>query len=118
MLVSTGSSSVSADDLGIDASNLLPGQPALLFAGDNALNGGDGLPFGDGLRCVGGNVERLGVRQPDAQGAASWGPGIASQGGLCAGQTKRFQVWYRDPVGSPCGAGFNLSHGLEVTFIG
>jgi hypothetical protein len=29
----------------------------------------------------------------------------------------RFQLWYRDSIASPCGSGFNLSHGLEVAFV-
>jgi hypothetical protein len=116
-LAASGSSSVAADTLAFAASNLLPNQPALLFVGENAVNGGAGLPFGDGLRCAGGNVVRLGVDTPDTQGDASWGPGLAATGGWSAGDTRRFQAWYRDPgAGSPCGAGFNLSQGLEVTF--
>ena len=34
---------------------------------------------------------------------------------ILSGQTKRFQFWYRDPVG-PCGTGFNLSNALVLTF--
>ncbi|MED6335809.1 MAG: lectin-like protein [Planctomycetota bacterium] len=116
-ILATGSSSVSADDLGFMAAQLLPFQPALLFSGDNAVNNGDGVVFGDGLRCAGGAVKRLGVRNGDASGDASWGPGLAILGGWQPGDTKRFQTWYRDPGGSPCGSGFNLSHGLEVAFM-
>jgi len=116
VLDSGGSDSAGADDLTFQASALLPGQPALLFAGHNAVNGGDGIPFGDGLRCAGQNVVRLGVRVPDANGSASWGPGLGAAGGWSAGDTRYFQAWYRDPSGGPCGAGFNLSNGVEVTF--
>ena len=79
------------------------------------MNGGQGLPFGDGLRCVGGNVGRRGVMTADANGEASWGPGLASAGGHAAGDITYLQVWYRDPA-SPCGSSFNLSNGLELTF--
>jgi Lectin C-type domain len=115
-LATTGSQSVAADDLGFTGGNLLPSQPALLFGGMNAVNGGAGILFGDGLRCAGGSIVRLGVRVPDAGGAASWGPALGTSGGWASGDTRRFQVWYRDPVGSPCGAGFNLSHGVELVF--
>jgi hypothetical protein len=114
---STGSNSVVADDLGFDAFNMVPTQPALLFSGDNAVNGGAGVPFGDGLRCAGMNVKRLGVRVPDATGFAHWGPGLAASGAWNPGDTKHFQTWYRDPSGSPCGSGFNLSHGISVFFV-
>lgn len=115
-LAATGSTSAAADDLGLLGGGLLPGQPALLFSGLNAVNGGDGVSFGDGLRCAGGTVKRLGVRVPDGGGAASWGPGLSTVGAWASGDTRRFQVWYRDPVGSPCGSAFNLSHGLELVF--
>ncbi len=116
VIAATGTQGVIADDFGIDATFLVPGQPALLFSADNAINGGLGIPFGDGFRCAGGNIRRLGVRQADAQGQASWGPGLSAAGGWTAGDTRRFQAWYRDPLGTPCGTGFNLSHGLEVFF--
>lgn len=115
-LTAGGSASVGADDLVLAGAGLLAGQPALLFGAQNAVNGGDGVTFGDGLRCAGGGVSRLGVRAPAPGGGASWGPGLAALSGYVPGETARFQVWYRDPLGSPCGSGFNLSHGLELTF--
>lgn len=99
----------------IRATQLLGSQPAFLFAGEHALGGGDGVPFGDGLRCTGGNVVRLGVSLPDANGEARWGPRLRAVGGWGAGDVRRFQVWFRDPTG-PCGSGFNLTHGVEVAF--
>jgi hypothetical protein len=112
-----GSASVTADDLVLQAAQLVPTQPALLFAGLNRVQGGNGTLFGDGLRCAGGTIKRLGVRQPDALGAAAWGPGLGPLGGWSAGDTRRLQVWYRDPLASPCGAGFNLSNGFELSFV-
>ncbi len=112
-----GSASASADDLTAQASGLVPGQPALLFAAENRIAGGLGVPFGDGLRCAGGGVRRLGVRVPDPAGTANWGPGLAALGGWSAGDTRRFQAWYRDPLAGPCGTGFNLSNGAGRTFL-
>jgi hypothetical protein len=37
-------------------------------------------------------------------------------GGWISGDTRYFQTWYRDPSGGPCGAGFNLTNGMELTF--
>ena len=105
------SNSVATDDLVLRGSGLVSQQPALAFVGDDAV----GLPFGDGFRCAGGIVVRLGVVTPDANGDASWGPGLGATGGWSAGDTRFFQVWYRDP-GGPCASGFNLTNGLEVTF--
>jgi hypothetical protein len=115
-LTATGTNQVSADDIVLSATGSTPGQPGLLFQGDNAINGGDGLAFGDGLRCAGGNVVRLEVVTADGAGAASSTVPIAATGGVSPGDIKRYQWWYRDPTGSPCGAGFNLSNGLEVTW--
>ena len=115
LLSGGGSVSASADDLVFTASNLLPSQPVLLFVGLDAISGGNGTPFGDGLRCAGGSVVRLGVEVPSANGDAIWGPRLRAQGGWSSGDTRRFQGWYRDP-GGPCSSGFNLTNGIEVTF--
>ncbi len=93
------------------ADRLLPGQPVLLFRGGNAVNGGNGAVFGDGLRCVGGAVVRLGVRIPDASGRAQWD--LGSVLAPPPGQFLRYQGWFRDPP-SPCGTGFNLTNGVEL----
>ena len=95
----------------------MPNQSALLFAGVNAVNSGNGSPFGDGLRCVGGSVIRLGTKTPNAQGESSWGPALDDNGAFQPGTLWRFQVWYRDPTaGSPCGFRYNLSNGYELLF--
>jgi hypothetical protein len=111
-----GSPSASADLLDFSASGLLPNQPALLFAGHNPVAGGAGSSFGDGLRCAGGSVIRVGVRVPNAAGNASWSTGVLVTLAVVTGDTRRFQVWYRDPVGGPCGSAFNLTQGVEVSF--
>lgn len=111
-----GSDSAGSDDLVLEASNLLTNQPALAFVGLDRINGGNGVSFGDGLRCAGTSVVRLGVDQPDGAGNASWGPGLGSLGNWGAGDVRRFQIWYRNPAGGPCSSGFNLTNGLEVTF--
>ncbi len=116
ILVGLGSTSRQADDLSLRATSLIAGQPALLFSGINAVASGMGVAFGDGLRCAGGGITRLGVRSASPAGAANWGPGLASSGAWSAGDTRRFQCWYRDPLGGPCGTNFNLTHGVEVLF--
>ena len=115
-ITGTGSTSVVGDDLAFQAEGMLPSQPGLMFVGLNAVNGGLGSHFGDGLRCAGGSIIRLGVRMADGAGTAQWGPALAGTGGWSSGDVRRFQLWYRDPGGSPCGNDFNLSHGVEVTF--
>lgn len=116
VLRGAGSTSAAADDLVLTTSGLLPGKAALLFAGSGPLNGGLGTPFGDGLRCAAGPIKRLGIRVPGSTGTATWGPGLGASGGWTAGQSRSFQVWYRDVATGPCGNAFNLSNGYTVSF--
>ena len=117
VLSASGSASIASDDLVLSATNLTSG-PGLFFQGNNAVNSGNGNPFGDGLRCAGGNVVRLEVR------FANTGNGfttestisIATRGGVSAGQTRRYQYWYRDSGTSPCSSLFNLTNGYELTW--
>lgn len=111
-----GNDSLAASEIEFVAGGLLSGQPSLLFQGTTQLGGGTGLPFGDGLRCVGGSVQRLGTQIPDSTGTATW-TGVATPAGWTAGQTARLQVYYRDPAGSPCGSGFNTTNGYELTLL-
>lgn len=113
-LHASGSVSVSAADLVLSVSNVAPGQPGLFFQGTLRANGGAGFVFGDGLRCAGGANRRLQVRSANASGQASTNVNIADLGAVSAGDTRTYQCWYRDNVGSPCGAGFNLTQGLEL----
>ena len=68
----------------------------------------------------------LGTTAADPLGRGTWGPGLRATaerraiGGLGngawnIGETRYFQVLYRDPTGS-CGNGFNLTNGASVTF--
>jgi hypothetical protein len=115
VLEGEGTDGVQNDDLEFHAHQLAALSTAVLFQGTTTQAGGAGIPFGDGKLCVGGSIVRLGVVQTDALGEAVWGPGLASQGGWVSGQTRHFQVWYRDLAG-PCGTGVNMTNGLEVTF--
>lgn len=115
-LRASGSTSVSVGVVTLTGSQLIASQPGLYFQGNNPVNAGDGTLFGDGIRCAGGGVIRLQVRFSDSVGDSETNINIAVVGGVDAGDTKRYQLWYRDPNTSPCGAGFNLSNGLEITF--
>jgi len=114
-LCATGSTSIAANNLVLTATNALPGQPGLFFQGDVSINGGNGIAFGDGLRCCGTNVIRIQVVVPDASGTAATTDSISGDGGVSAGQTKCYQFWYRNP-GGPCGTGFNLTNSVSITW--
>jgi hypothetical protein len=53
------------DELNLLVSGARPGQPAIFCQGDNALM----LPFGDGLRCIGGSVVRISAPAPSKRSA-------------------------------------------------
>jgi FG-GAP repeat len=111
-----GTASLARNDLSLHATESVPNEPGLFFQGNNAVNSGLGNPFGGGLRCAGGSVARIQTVVASASGDASSDAPIASLGGLSAGVTRRYQWWYRDPSSS-CSGGFNLSNGLEITWV-
>jgi hypothetical protein len=88
----------------------------IFFQGNQALNGGQGVLFGDGLRCVGQGVRRLEVFAASSAGQALSSVDVASRGAAAAGMTRHYQVWYSDAGGSPCGAGFNFTNALSVAW--
>ena len=115
-LAATGTATIGNDSVVLAATESTPNQPGLFFQGNNATGGSLGVTFGDGLRCAGGGVVRLQVRLADSSGNASSTVSVSSKGGVSAGQTKRYQWWYRDPTFSPCLNGFNLSNGVEISW--
>lgn len=105
-----GSTSPSIADLVLIAEGV-PDQPGLFFFGPNQVQ----LPFGNGLRCVGGQVHRLPVEFASGgvlRHALDFGASPASA--IEPGSTWNFQAWFRDPAAG--GSTFNLSDGLHVPF--
>jgi len=113
LLASSGTSSANLDDLVLHGTQLSPNRPSLFFGGNIEIGA---LQFGDGLRCVGGSIQRLQVVIADSLGTGATSIDIARKMGAVPGVQHWFQVWYRDPPG-PCGGGFNLSNGLEVLWM-
>ena len=72
-----------------------------------------------GHRRVGGpqhrEALRLGVRAADASGNSdTTGITVSAVGGVLPGDLRHYQLWYRDPAGSPCGSFFNLTNGYSI----
>lgn len=116
VLGSEGSDSVVASDLRLVGSQLPPGRTCLFVQGDAQLGGGQGLLWGDGLRCTGTNTLYLAVAWSAGDGSVLSPPGISNLGGAVPGLVRNYQLLYRDPFG-PCSSGFNASNGLEVLFL-
>ena len=116
-LTGDGTASVSADSMTLIGTNLEPLQGGLYFQGDGSLAPG---VWGDGLRCVDQAIVRLQVRFADSTGVSSTSLSIAAAGGATAGETKYYQLWYRNPTDPPCGTGlndFNTSNAYEVVWL-
>jgi hypothetical protein len=122
LLSASGTPSVIADSLCLQASSLPPTTAGLFFQGDQRVNNGLGRFFGDGLRCAGGSVIRLGARLASAGtirlGACVVGdPSISSFEPILAGAVRYYQVWYRNADPTFCTPSlFNLTNGLSVAW--
>jgi hypothetical protein len=120
LLQASGLPSVSADTLQLYASSLPATSPGLYIQGTTLLAAGAGAAFGDGLRCVGGNVVRLGVRA-SAGGVSHFGHGdgsgvsVSVKGAVpAAGGLRHYQLWFRDAAPFCTSSAFNLSNALSV----
>lgn len=115
-LAASGAPSIANDTLVLSATGITNGA-GYFFVGDQQIAGGAGTPFGNGLRCVGGNVQRI-RKIPGGQGSGTLPPAgqsIHQIVGATAGDTDFFQVWYRDPNGA-CGNAFNTTNGVIVVW--
>ena len=117
-LAGSGTASLAADTLELATTGLEPSQAGLYFQADSDLS--PGTVWGDGLRCTGGQLKRLGVVFSDATGYSDTSgyalPISVKAGNVTAGDTKYYQCWYRNPSGSPCGNDFNASNGYAVSW--
>lgn len=114
-LSSSGFPSSSNSTLSLDVSTAPATTVGLFFSGTVQVAGGNGVPFGDGLLCAGGAINRLGISVTDGSGSTSLTVLGALTRGPIAGQTLFYQYWFRDVTG-PCGANFNTSNGVGITW--
>ncbi len=118
-LSSDGIASVAADTLVLRGLSM-PNSSCLFLQGTTQTAGGAGAVFGDGLRCIGGNVMRLGTRAVNggqvALPSAPGGTALSSLGQVMAGDVRDYQIWYRNAAQYCTPAAFNLSNGLQVTW--
>ncbi len=105
-----GTAVVVADTVVLTARNCPPAKVGIFLSGHTSVGG---LPFGDGLRCLGGGLMRLGAVTSNAAGVATSNMSLSIREGLLGGEQRHYQYWYRDPIG-PCGHGFSLTNALSV----
>ncbi len=114
VITATGSTSIALNDLVLEANGAAPGVFGVFFYGDAQA----AAPTGDGVRCVGGNLFRLGVSQSDLFGRFFLPLDVTMPQSpaamITAGSTWNFQLFYRDVV--PAGSGLNFSDAITVRF--
>ncbi len=127
LLTMTGVSHLKLDSVKFTAYGELPSALSILFQGDAVVRP---VNFGDGLRCVGGNLNRLyihgavgGVVSAPQKGDPSVSVRSADLGDpIQAGEQRFYQIYYRDPNPRFCpespGGTFNVSNALALTWDG
>ncbi|MCY2960275.1 MAG: hypothetical protein NTY35_08915 [Planctomycetota bacterium] len=118
VLAASGVASISADTFVIAGSGM-PDGSVLYFQGTTQQNGGAGAVFGDGLRCAGGTVTRLGTTTNvlgASQYPAGGDPSISTRGANTAGDVRTYQGWYRNAASFCQPETFNLTGGLQTTW--
>jgi hypothetical protein len=117
-LAASGTPSIGNDTLSLNGTGM-PNSSALYFQGTAQSGGGLGVVFGDGLRCAGGSVIRLGTKV-NVGGSSSYPGGstpISIKGNNAAGNTRTYQIWYRNAAAFCNPETFNLSNGGQVVWV-
>lgn len=107
----------------LTATSVYTGGLSIFLQGDNTLS--TPAVFGDGLRCVSGNLKRIAVK--NASGSTVSYPGAneptirsrsASLGdSISSGALRHYLVYYRDPSTTFCpSATFNATQGLSIQY--
>jgi hypothetical protein len=104
-LSSSGVCRISQDTLMLATTHAEPHNSGLYFQANNALS--PAVVWGDGLRCIDGGLIRLQIRSADAGGTSFTTVPLSIKGGVVAGETKLYQLWYRTVSNPPCGLGVN-----------
>jgi hypothetical protein len=120
-----GTASTVSDDAQLRGRFMPGGSTCLYFQGTTTVTSpappfGDGAVFGDGLRCVGGQILRLTQVTNSASGESRF-PSTGSilnlhvVGGVpAAGSRRTYQGWYRNAANFCTSSTFNLTNGVII----
>jgi hypothetical protein len=118
-VVATGAASLTHDSVVLYGSQML-NSSALYFQGTTQVGGGAGGVFGDGLRCAGGTVNRLGVKA-NVSGSSKYPVGadlpISVKGNVTTPGMRTYQVWFRNAAPFCNPETFNLTNGVAITWV-
>jgi trimeric autotransporter adhesin len=121
----SGLAQVSSDSVVLHGQGMPTTGPTALFFQGTAQVGvaGRGVFFGDGLRCAGGTVVRLGAKTATG-GVADFGAGIGTDPNVSVagsvpsgGATRHYQIYYRNSVSFCTAATWNMSNALTIVWI-
>ncbi len=121
LLWGNGFASISNDTVHLTTSGLPNNTTALLYQGTLPVAGGLGAPFGDGLRCAGGNVVRL-LKRTTLCGNREFGkdvpgdPLLSVVGNVTTPGSRIYQVWYRNAAVFCTAATFNLTNSYRIAW--
>ncbi len=117
-LGAVGGASLAADTVVLSGTQM-PNSSALYFQGTSQQSAGAGAIFGDGLRCAGGAIIRLGTKN-NVSGASTYpaagDPSVSVRGLVTMPGTRTYQCWYRNAAAFCTASTFNLSNGVEIVW--
>jgi hypothetical protein len=121
LLSASGASSLAADSVQLTTSGEVSSALSIVLQGDTIVYQ---VPFGDGLRCAGGHLERLFTKTASSgsiMAPSAGDPTISARSAALGdpyalGAMRIYQVYYRDPNIAFCGNGFNATNGVFVVW--
>ena len=94
----------------------MPNSGALYYQGTTQID----TSFGDGKRCVGGTIVRIGTKL-NTGGTSQYPAGndtlISVRGMNAPGAVRNYQVWYRNAAPFCTPSTFNLTNAVKVTWV-
>jgi len=117
-LLSSGTASIANDTFTLLGSGM-PNASALYFQGTSVAGRGNGVLFGDGIRCSAGTIIRLGTK-PNVGGISQYPAGaetiISVRGLNASGDFRVYQVCCRNAAAFCTVNTFNLTNAASVTW--
>jgi hypothetical protein len=118
-LTGTGFAGIGMDMFVLSGTGM-PNSSALYFQGTAQVSAGLGVPFGDGLRCVGGTIVRLGT-EINVTGISRYPAGndasVSVKGHITSPGMRTYQCWYRNAAAFCTASTFNLTNAVRVTWV-